>query len=77
MTSPRSEIRAALAGARHEKDRSSRRYLPGMQPRMETKPGSFHGGVVRIRAKRPKIAHCGDESRKGSLRNPFMGKGLD
>jgi hypothetical protein len=32
MTSPRSEIRAALAGARHEEDRSSRRYLQACKP---------------------------------------------
>jgi hypothetical protein len=45
--------------------------------RIEAKPGSFRDGVVRIRTKRPKIAHYGGGSREGSLRNPFMGKSLD
>jgi hypothetical protein len=46
-------------------------------PRIDAKPGSFRDGVVRIRTKRPKIAHYGGGSREGSLRNPFMGKSLD
>jgi hypothetical protein len=77
MTSLRSGIRTALVGVRHEKDRPSRRYLQACRPGWKQSLGAFTAELSESGQDVPRSPIAGGESRKGCLRNPFMGKSLD